>query len=239
MIGIKNYWPLLSYGLTLAICFGVPLLLTVLFYRKEKAPVKAVVIGTLVFIAFQPLTRIPLLAALQQTSWYFNYIQFNVWAAAVLYSLSAGIFEECGRFVAFRFLLFKDLNWAGGVAYGIGHGGIEAMMVGVTFVYKVASLYTISPFYLLMPGIERLMAMAIQIGLSLVVLYSVRFKKYIWLLYAIILHMLVDLPIPLIKNPLLIEGYVLIAALVSLVFIKNTKKLIDKKNEGDECVYHD
>ncbi len=226
-MGIRNYWSLFSYGVTLAICFGVPLLLTVLFYRKERVPVKAVVIGTLVFIVFQPLTRLPLLAALQGTSWYFNNIQFNVWAMAVLYSLSAGVFEEGGRFLAFKYLLGKDLSWAGGVAYGIGHGGIEAIMVGVTFAYKVAALDTLSPFYLMMPGMERLMAMAIQIGLSLVVLYSVKFKQYVWLLYAIMLHMLVNLPIPLVKNPVLIEAYVLLAALIALAFIKKSRKLID------------
>lgn len=72
------------------------------------------------------------------------------------------------------------------------------------------------------------MAIAIQIALSLVVLYSVKFKKYIWLLYAIVLHMLVDLPIPLVKNPVLIEIYVLAAALASLVFIKKSRKLLDQ-----------
>lgn len=186
-----------------------------------------VLVGTFVFIIFQPLTRIPLLAALQGTSWYFNNIQFNVWAFALLYSLSAGVFEECGRFLAFKYLLFRDLNWAGGVAYGIGHGGIEAIMVGITFVYQATAIYTLSPFNLIMPGIERLMAMAIQIALSLVVLYSVKFRKYLWLLYAVILHMLVDLPIPLVKNPVAIEVYVLIAALASLVFINKSKKLFD------------
>lgn len=211
----------------MAICFSVPLLLTVLVYRKERAPLKAVVIGALVFIVFQPLTRIPLLAALQGSNWYFNNVQFSVWATAFLYSLSAAIFEECGRFLAFKLLLNRDLHWAGGVAYGIGHGGIEAMLVGLTFISGITALDVVSPFYLVMPGIERLMTMAIQIGLSLVVLYSVRSNKFIWLFYAIFLHMLVDLPIPLVKNPVLIEVYVLVAALVSLVFIKKSRKLFD------------
>lgn len=226
-MGIRNSWSIFSYIITLVICFGIPLLLAAWFYSKHRTPVKAVLVGTFVFIIFQPLTRIPLLAALQGTSWYFNNIQFNVWAIALLYSLSAGVFEECGRFLAFKYLLFRDLNWAAGVAYGIGHGGIEAIMVGITFVYQASAIYTLSPFNLLMPGIERLMAMAIQTALSLVVLYSVRFRKYLWLLYAVILHMLVDLPIPLVKNPVALEVYVLVAALASLVFINKSRKLFD------------
>lgn len=45
--------------------------------------------------------------------------------------------------------------------------------------------------------------------------------------YAIMLHMLVNLPIPLVKNPVLIEAYVLLAALIALAFIKKSRKLID------------
>src|SRR5699024_12008722 len=44
-------------------------------------------------------------------------------------SLAAGVFEDIGRFIGFRFLLKKFRSWKDGIAYGIGHGGIESMLV--------------------------------------------------------------------------------------------------------------
>lgn len=54
----------------------------------------------------------------------------------ILYSLvvsaSAGLFEESGRFFAFR--IFKGLrektNWNTGIMYAIGHSGMESIIVG-------------------------------------------------------------------------------------------------------------
>ncbi len=47
-------------------------------------------------------------------------------------ALAAGIFEETGRFVTFKLFLRKTTtegNPADSVMYGIGHGGIEAVMI--------------------------------------------------------------------------------------------------------------
>ncbi len=47
-------------------------------------------------------------------------------------ALAAGIFEETGRFVTFKLFLRKTIaegNPANSVMYGIGHGGIEAVMI--------------------------------------------------------------------------------------------------------------
>ena len=54
----------------------------------------------------------------------------NPYVFAIYGGLTAGIFEELGRFVAFFFLLKKYLDYKDGFAYGIGHGGIESILVG-------------------------------------------------------------------------------------------------------------
>src|SRR5699024_180091 len=56
-----------------------------------------------------------------------NWLQ-NPLVYAIYESLAAGVFEEIGRFIGFRYLLKKFRSWKDGIAYCIGHGGIESML---------------------------------------------------------------------------------------------------------------
>ncbi|MCX5779744.1 MAG: YhfC family glutamic-type intramembrane protease [Firmicutes bacterium] len=223
---IKNAFALICYALTLFICFILPIILAVYISRRAKAPTYAVVAGIAIFLIFQVFTRIPLLGYIQGTSWYFHYVSFNVWASIAFWAGSAGVFEECGRFLAFRYWLKRDLSWSCGIAYGIGHGGIEAMYIGVAFVSAVKDIYSLAPLTLLLPGAERLLAMVIQIALSLVVLYGVRNRKYIFLLWAILLHAAIDAPIFLVHNVFILEGFVLVAALIAGFYIYRSRHFL-------------
>lgn len=65
-------------------------------------------------------------------------LQGNLWLYALYAGLMAGIFEECGRWLAFRF----SLRWSRGpedaLMYGAGHGGIEAVLLaGMTMVNNI------------------------------------------------------------------------------------------------------
>lgn len=52
--------------------------------------------------------------------------------AYILYGICmAGIFEECGRYIVFRFILKKYRTRENAVLYGIGHGGIEVLVVAL------------------------------------------------------------------------------------------------------------
>jgi len=121
-------------AVSLLVIIGFPLGLAVYFYRKEKISLKAIFVGALVFIVFQLLTRMPILFVLDNQAWF-----KELSAASLIFSvffvggLSAGLFEETGRFLGFRYLLKDKLSWQNGVAFGIGHGGIEALvLVGLT-----------------------------------------------------------------------------------------------------------
>src|SRR5690606_30347694 len=137
--------------------------------------------------------------------------------------LSAGVFEEIGRYLAFRFPLRRDLSWQNGVAYGLGHGGIEAIvLVGITYINNIVislmintgqfenligpgldaataalikdQLINTPPIYFLIGGLERFFTLFIQVGLSLVVLYGVITRQIRYLIYAVLLHTLVNAP---------------------------------------------
>jgi uncharacterized membrane protein YhfC len=47
--------------------------------------------------------------------------------------LSAGVFEEVARYLTFRFWRKDVRTWGGGMMLGAGHGGFEAIIVGLIF----------------------------------------------------------------------------------------------------------
>ncbi len=209
-------------SISLLVIIGFPLGLAVYFYKKEKISLKAILVGALVFIVFQLLTRIPILSMLNNQEWYRDLSAASLLFSAFLVGgFSAGLFEEMGRFLGFRYFLRDKLSWQNGVAFGIGHGGIEALvLVGLTYVNNIvlsiminqglfdsiiapqlgaetaafvkSQLTGLPPVTFLLGGLERLLTMIIHIALSLLVLYAVIHKKIAFLFYAILLHTMLN-----------------------------------------------
>lgn len=113
-----------------------PIIAAIIFYKKKKYFVGSAFIGAAVFFLFQMVTRIPLIQlVLPKMQWYKDMAQNNLWAYALFLGFTAGLFEEVGRYLAFTLVLKKHQDWKNAVAYGIGHGGIEAiLLVGLTYV---------------------------------------------------------------------------------------------------------
>jgi uncharacterized membrane protein YhfC len=180
----------------------------------------------------------------------------NVWLIGPFLGLTAGIFEEVGRFLGFKFLLKKKLEWKNGVAFGIGHGGIEALILtGLTYINNIvfsilintgamdkisgafppglaeqvtSALSYTSPVMFLAAGIERAFALTAHIAFSIIVLYGVKNRRGIYLLYAILAHALLDAPMVIIGKYFggwIAEGYVFLFAAASLVFIIKSKRI--------------
>src|SRR5690625_7031839 len=100
---------------------------------------------------------------------------------AVVIGLSAGVFEEMARFILMRFLM-KQRDWQSGFLFGAGHGGIEAVLfVGISAVSLLLSpsLITSGELYF-NGGLERLFAMLLHIGLSIIVLQGVVQKRFFY-----------------------------------------------------------
>jgi len=221
---------MISMVITLIICFGLPIGLAIYFYKKERIALVAVAVGALVFLVTQMFTRIPLLSYLATLEWY-QQMAGNLILIALFLSITAGIFEEVGRYLGFKLKLFlkKHLSWKNGVAFGIGHGGIEAiMLVGLAYInnlvysflinsgqftetiapalgpelaaYLLTQLTEMPAYMFLVAGLERAFTIVVHIALSLVVLIAVTKGKTIFLLYAILLHAAVNLPAVLIPG---------------------------------------
>lgn len=200
----------------------MPILAAILYYRKKKYALPSVFTGVLVFIVFQMVLRMPLIQTiLPRMAWY-QTLSENAVLYAIFLGLTAGLFEETGRFLAFKTILKKNLDHTQAVAYGIGHGGIEAMLlIGFTYINNLiislminsgafeqvigatlpaataaqvkATLVDTDSLMFILPSLERASTFLIQIGLSVLIQFGIkRGKGLAYLIVAILIHTLLD-----------------------------------------------
>jgi uncharacterized membrane protein YhfC len=134
-------------------------------------------------------------------------------------AFAAGIFEETARFICFKILKRKYTAFSTAISYGIGHGGIEALLLlGFSMISNIVMSITINsgmagslgdsqqvretirlltdtaPVMFLAGGLERVLAVTIQISLSVFVWHSVNTKGKLWMFpLAIVLHAAADI----------------------------------------------
>jgi uncharacterized membrane protein YhfC len=172
-------------------------------------------------------------------------IPFN----AVVLGLSAGFFEEFARYATYRWWAKEARSWKHSLLLGAGHGGAEAILVGVlilyTYIQMVAlrgadlsallpadqiaaaqaeiSVYWSAPWYqTLLGAVERAFALPVQVALSVLVLQVFIRHQSRWLWLAIAWHALVDAFSVYAVNlwgAYITEGALSIFSLTSLAFI--------------------
>lgn len=115
-------------GISAAISFLIPLFLLIVL-RRKGADIIPFFVGCLTFILFA-LVLESLVHQVVLTSSAGAVIQGNIFLYALYGGTMAALFEECGRFLAFRFPLRKySNNDRNALMYGAGHGGIEALII--------------------------------------------------------------------------------------------------------------
>jgi uncharacterized membrane protein YhfC len=202
----------------------MPIAVAIIFYKKVKFKWGALFAGAIVFTLMQMVIRIPILqAVLPKMQWYRD-MSKNIWIYAIFLGLTAGLFEEIGRYIAFKTVLKRHLEWKNGVAFGIGHGGIESILIiGLTYLNNLYMSFminsglfetTIAPkmpkelvtylkdqliglpsYVFLVPSIERAFTFIIHIGFSVLVMSGIKKGKgLLYLALAVLLHMLIDAP---------------------------------------------
>lgn len=208
-------------AVTVLISFGVPLggLIWLLTRRTDSHPRwpaigRAFLCGMLAFGVSQLLIRIPLMLVVVPT---LPQPIASFLLSGPMASYSAGLFEETGRLVVMVLLLRRFHRWIDGVSFGLGHGGLEAMvLVGVNTVSNLvlavmintgswgriaatmppetaqrahdAMVGTASPLFLA-AGVERIGAIGVHVALSVLVLWGVhRSRKLVAWVAAVLLH---------------------------------------------------
>jgi len=108
---------------------AIPVVLFLIFRKNYKADVLPFFIGCAVFIVFALLVE-GSINMLIFTSSIGKTIQSNIWVYGIFGGLMAGLFEETGRYTAFRTVLKKKHgNDRNALMYGAGHGGFEAFYI--------------------------------------------------------------------------------------------------------------
>jgi uncharacterized membrane protein YhfC len=185
--------------------------------RRTRAPLSVALFGALVFFVSQVVLRLPWQIPLGV--WLGPRIKGH-WALGVAWiaasALTAGLFEEIGRWAGYRWLLRRERSFRVGVMFGIGHGGVESMLLvglnlGVSAVLYVLfasghapvmpaeaatkvvdALSALAPADLLAATLERAMAMTFHVAASLVVLQCFTRGSKAWLVGAVLLHFATD-----------------------------------------------
>lgn len=235
------------------------LLIGSIWYAKKKYKINLSVLGlgaVAFFVSSQVLEKIVHLFVLHpQKDGTISLMQEHPFLY-VLYGITmAALFEETARLVFFKWLEKKrTLEDSDALAYGLGHGGLELLYLGMGSLISLLILFSLlessnpdlanllpknsletvqslSGWQVYLLGVERVLAMVMQIGLSFWVYQGVRQKNWIYLVTAYGLHAFFDLAPSLsqvgwISNPLLVEG-VLTVEVVLLVYF--TKTILYKK----------
>ncbi|MDL2258304.1 YhfC family intramembrane metalloprotease [Eubacteriales bacterium OttesenSCG-928-K08] len=215
-----TFWIILA----IVLCLLLPIVGFVLLRKKGVRVLKPFLIGAAAFFVSQIVLRIPLLNMLAGTFWYQALAQSPV-AYGLFLGLTAGLVEELARFGAFALLLKDRRSYNEGIAFGLGHGGIEVLLITVlSFVNTLVLLFaynngtlaalagdqlaateaivlSLTPGKIMLAVLERISAMGLHVSLSIMVLAGFeRGRKLRYLVAAILLHALMDASIVIVPS---------------------------------------
>ncbi|MCX6071931.1 MAG: YhfC family glutamic-type intramembrane protease [Chloroflexi bacterium] len=203
------------------ICLGLGL--GVWLARRRRLPWGLFGIGAATFVLSQiahiPFNSLVLNRLLSALGWPDAASTGGLIGASVLLGLSAGVFEEGARYLTYRFWAKKARSWEEALMIGAGHGGIEAVLLGLLAAYALlqalalrgVDLTTVvpadqlqtarlqleafwaTPWYgVLLGAVERLFAICLHLSLSVMVLQCFTRRQWLWLPLAIGWHALLD-----------------------------------------------
>lgn len=219
-VSIHIDW-LVSLAITLAFAIVYPFVLALIARSRLRISWRYFWYGALVFAVFQIFTRYPVVTVLN------NVFAPQLNASApfrftwyVILALTAGLFEEVGRYVGYRVLMRREeKTWNKAVMYGIGHGGIESIVIvgllgllsllnivitsglnlnvlapsqHATVVHQFVLLNAQPTWFPLLGIWERLWTLPVHIAFSVMVLQVFRRKNIVWLWLAVLAHAIVD-----------------------------------------------
>ncbi|HJW42043.1 MAG TPA: YhfC family glutamic-type intramembrane protease [Rhizomicrobium sp.] len=247
----------------LALSFLVSLIAPFAVYfvlrRRMTLSWRNIAVGAGMFVLFalvleQALHYFVLKANPATSAW----MKTHVWAFAAYGALAAGVFEETGRYVGMRFLVRPTGNPGTATAYGLGHGGLETLLIGALAQLSAiamalalnvgmldAMLGTKLPpaaiamvhnqlVHLTFPiaalgSLERLIALALQIALSVLVWRAVELRKAWLYLAAIVFHAGADTGAALLQahfvtSVIVVEGWAFAVLIALVLFLRLTPR---------------
>ncbi|MCU0522063.1 MAG: YhfC family intramembrane metalloprotease [Anaerolineae bacterium] len=197
--------------LEVILMIGIPIATVLLVKKRWSLTMRLALAGAATFVASQIL-HIPANSVLARV---LKMETQPLIIQTIVLGLSAGIFEEIARYLVYRFWQKDARSWRDAVFFGLGHGGIEAiltgLLAGLTFVNVIAftrvadpatlglseevlatalaqveSYWTMPAYMPLLAVAERVMALILHVSLSTLVAWSFH-ARHIWPVFAAIL----------------------------------------------------
>ena len=198
--------------------FFLPIVLSFLWIKYHNGKIKYILIGIAGFILSVACESIFILIIQL-------FIDKNTNIFYLIAGICPGLFEESGKYLLIKYIFLKEKHKSISVSYGIGHGGIESILIGFsllaylflkeTLIQKGGLKENITLFICIMSASERLSAILIQISLSVIIFRAIKEKKLRYYFLGIILHDLIDL-LPLFKLKGIINSILLIELIVGI-----------------------
>jgi uncharacterized membrane protein YhfC len=231
----------------------IPLAIGAVLARKLRAEWRIFGLGMMTFVVSQvfhlPFNAWLLNPFIEQTGLVNIGLPKNLMAVALLYGLSAGIFEEVTRYIGFRLWLKSERDFPTALMFGTGHGGMEAILLGILTLYAFFQLlalrnadlvnlldaqqidrvrlqlsaYWSAPWYVAVMGaVERAATLCFHVSAAVLVLQAFKRRNLLWLLAAMGWHALLDAVAVFAArtwNIFIAEGLIISAGLLSLALI--------------------
>jgi uncharacterized membrane protein YhfC len=242
-----------AFALVIALEIAIPLALGYWIVKRFGLSWKVFALGAVFFIAVQVihtpivlLTQEPLYTFLRET---LGSVSGALAAFALYLGFLAGLFEEVGRFLVYRYWFGRRgiaLSRENGLLFGAGWGGIESVLVAllvlsalITYIAvtgdqmifipddpaaqaQVDALRNLTPLDIL-PGLfERMMTITLHIAWSILVLASVVYGRAALLALAVLWHTAVDFAAVYIGQTagiLAAEASIFVFAVLGLVYL--------------------
>lgn len=238
--------------LVAVVSFALPILLAIFWRKKTNCNWFAFAVGTLCFVLFvNTLESLANYLLFYKSASISSYLSKHPFIYTLLGAFMAGIFEETGRLFGYKVLLKKFKDKCTAIGYGIGHGGMECVLVlGVSYILYIVVIFggslgepeadlavlnainSIDINIIPLAIIERVAAMMVHISLSILVFKACSNKKFFYLFpISILTHTLIDIPAglyqtQLITSPVLVEAMILfLSALLFYICVNIYKKM--------------
>ncbi len=198
-----------------------PLVLAVIARRKLNVSWRYFGYGALIFFLFQLISRVPLVTILGRVlAPQLRSSQMLLWIWIIILAATAALTEEIGRYIGYRWLMKREeKTWDKAVMYGLGHGGLESIVVvgglALLSLINILIMSTANPTSLsaaqqtqamrtiaainaqpvwtsLLGAWERLWTIPIHVALSVIVLQVFRRGRLSWLWLALLAHFILD-----------------------------------------------
>lgn len=209
------------FFLNFSLMIALPLLLAWGLARWLRPGWKLFAIGAATFI-FSQVGHLPFNGLIQNQLGWFTETEpvGQLIITAVFLGLSAGIFEETARYLVYRFWAKEARSWGKGLMLGAGHGGAEAIIIGLLGLLNFSIFYAVrsgalpaesvapgqadvlqaqvNAFFSTPPGmiplgaLERLFALTAHMAMSLLVMQVFTRENIAWLFAAIGWHTLLN-----------------------------------------------